>query len=200
MASSMPLRAPSVTLFMSGSSTYSLLMRDTTSLNTPMCLYVSSGDALRPSTLPIRSRTVRHVEVLTTKYFVRLLIGFSTAPALEPLYCFDAPAAGSVLVLFPAVSLPQAGDVGRMVPPVPGVERQIGVQADQAELRMAERAGKSGVAQRFQQPDPAGVQPIDELQRYLHRGGSRIGQFGPGLLIVGPNGGLAFGQRQTPAY
>ena len=31
-------RAPSVTLFMSGSSTYSLLMRDTTSLNTPMCL------------------------------------------------------------------------------------------------------------------------------------------------------------------
>src|ERR1035438_3053112 len=38
MASSMPLSAPRVTLFMSGSSTYSLLMRDTTSLNTPICL------------------------------------------------------------------------------------------------------------------------------------------------------------------
>src|ERR1019366_2003276 len=126
---------------------------------------------------------------------------------LETELCFriilrleNAPAAGSVLLLFPAVSLPQAGNVGRMVPPVPGVERQIGVQADQTELRMAERAGKIGVAQRFQETDPAGVQAIDELQRYLHRGGARIGQFGPGRLIVGPNGGLALGQRQTPAY
>src|ERR1017187_4969459 len=73
----MPLRAPSVTLFISGSSTYSLLMPATTPRNTPMCLYVSSGDLLWPNTLPIRSRTVRHDDALTTKYLVRLLIGFS---------------------------------------------------------------------------------------------------------------------------
>ena len=38
MDSSSPFKAPSVTLFMSGSSTYSLLMRLMTSVKTPMCL------------------------------------------------------------------------------------------------------------------------------------------------------------------
>src|ERR1039457_4188249 len=38
------------------------------------------------------------------------------------------------------------------------------------------------------------------MQGRLHRGGARIGQLGPGLLIVGPNGGLALRQRQAPAY
>src|ERR1019366_9201858 len=199
MASSMPLRAPSVTLFMSGSSTYSLLMRDTTSLNTPMCLSVSSGDLLWPSTLPIRSRTVRHEDALTTKYFVRLLIGFSTAPALQPLYRFDAPAEGLVLGLFPAVSLAQGGDMGGMVPPVPGVERQIGVQAYQTEFGMAERAGEIGVAEGFEQQGPAGVQAFDELQGWLHGAGARIGQFRPGLLIVGADSGLRLGERQAQA-
>src|ERR1019366_2127272 len=107
---------------------------------------------------------VRHVDALTTKYFVRLLIVFSTAQALESLYCFDAPAAGLVLALFPGVSLAQAGDVGRMVASVPGVERQIGVQAYQTEFGMAERAGKIGVAQALEQQDPASVQILHELQ------------------------------------
>src|SRR5579862_7483086 len=86
MASSRPLRAPNVTLFISGSSTYSLLMWATTSLKTPMCLRVSSAlDAPLLRTLPTRRRTVRHVDVLTTKYLMRLLIG-EDSQAFLPLY------------------------------------------------------------------------------------------------------------------
>src|ERR1035441_127203 len=83
----MPFSAPRLTLLMSGSSTYSRWMRATTSLTTPIWLRVSSWvDAPWPSTLPIRNKRVRHVEVLTTRYFQRLLIGGENSGALNSLY------------------------------------------------------------------------------------------------------------------
>src|ERR1039457_5022878 len=52
-----------------------------------MCLRVSSAlDAPLPRTTPIRSRSVRHVDVLTTKYLIRLLIGLKAPEAFEVHY------------------------------------------------------------------------------------------------------------------
>src|SRR5271156_4868489 len=76
MDSSRPFRAPSVTLFMSGSSTYSLLMRCSTSVYTPSCGYGRSVEALRPRTPPKTSSTMTHAEVVNTRYLIRLLIEF----------------------------------------------------------------------------------------------------------------------------
>src|SRR5580698_4014614 len=78
MDSSRPFKAPRVTLFMSGSSTYSLLMRCSTSVYTPSCGYGRSVDALLPSTLPNTSSSMTHVEVETTRYLIRLFIGVSS--------------------------------------------------------------------------------------------------------------------------
>src|ERR1700691_3721987 len=76
MDSSRPFNAPSVTFFMSGSSTYSLLMRCNTSVYTPSCGYGRSVEALLPRTPPKTSSTMTHAEVVTTRYLIRLFIGF----------------------------------------------------------------------------------------------------------------------------
>src|ERR1051325_5996049 len=130
MASSIPFSAPSVTLFMSGSSTYSLLMWATTSLNTPMCLRVSSElDAPLPSPIPIRSRMVRHDDVLTTKYLMRLLIGVfeMLSGGLKAIILLDA--LPPVWVLVSSHSLAPARYIRRVVPPpVRCLERLSGVR------------------------------------------------------------------------
>src|SRR5579871_608835 len=148
----MPFKAPSVTLFMSGSSTYSLLIRETTSVNTPMCLYVSSGDVLWPSMLPIRSRTVRQVDAATTINLKRLFItekcsgrslcSLYSAPRTGPSTNLGRPGRNFGDRLFPVHSVPEPGDVGRVVAAVPAVSCQVRVQAHDTALRVPKPAGK----------------------------------------------------------
>src|ERR1039457_1024808 len=59
---------------MSGSSTYSLLMRCSTSVYTASCGYGRSVYALLPNTVPITSSSMTHVGVVTTRYLIRLCI------------------------------------------------------------------------------------------------------------------------------
>src|SRR6202050_2848955 len=91
MDSSRPFKAPSVTLFMSGSSTYSLLMRCSTSVYTPSWGYGRSVEALRPRTPPRTSSTMRHAEVVTTKYLIRLFIYFQMRRETTNHYSARAP-------------------------------------------------------------------------------------------------------------
>src|SRR5271169_557355 len=91
MDSSNPFKAPSVTLFMSGSSTYSLLMRCSTSVYTPSCGYGRSVDALLPSTLPSTSSSRTHVEVVTTRYLIRLFIGLNPRGIRHQYSRWDRP-------------------------------------------------------------------------------------------------------------
>src|SRR5688572_24127286 len=164
MASSNPLSAPRVTLFISGSSTYSLLMCATTSLKTPMCLSVSSGEAGLPRTLPIRSKRVRHVDALTTKNLVRLLIRMKAPAGPTDIiqgwpYGLDALTGdlGSPW-LMPAHAVTQIADVGGVVSAVPRVDADRAVQPADAVFGMVKFARKVGRRQALQECHPPQVQ------------------------------------------
>src|SRR4051812_32595042 len=56
-----------------------------------MCLYASSGDALLPKTLPIKSRRTRQVEDTTTTNLIRLFITIKIFPSPSLLYPIGRP-------------------------------------------------------------------------------------------------------------
>src|SRR5207249_3048874 len=140
-----------------------LLMWATTSLKTPMCLRVSSGDAGLPSTLPITSKRVRHVDALTTRNLVRLLIGVKTPEAYShytatALFFGRAPPRFGSIGSFPRHPLPQVHDVRSVVFAVPGVGGKGGVQAHGAVFRVQILPREIGLRKAMQQRHPTHMQ------------------------------------------
>src|SRR5579863_6676361 len=88
----------------------------------------------------------------------------------------------------PAAPFPQRRDVPHMVPPVPGIEREIPFQADRSQLGMAKGTLPVTRIERTQQMNPAFMQGIKHGQGYFKGSLFCIWQFGPELLLVRLNG------------
>ena len=83
---------------------------------------------------------------------------------------------------------------------VPGVARQVGVEAHHAGLRVPEAAGELGVGEGREQFHPAVVERLNQLEGDLDRQSARVHQFSPFLFVVRLDGRFFFGQGQAKAY
>ena len=86
------------------------------------------------------------------------------------------------------------------MPPVPRIQRQVLIQAHEAEFRMAERALEIRVRHRPQQRGPAPVQRIQQIERILNRRRRRVRQLSPAILGVGLDHRLGFGEREPEPH
>src|SRR5919112_1014161 len=105
-----------------------------------------------------------------------------------------APQSGSSL---PAPAGAEAGDMGHMVLPVPGVEGEHLVQSDAASVfRVPKPAGQLSGPEGSEEQYPAPVQRFQPCERRLHRSGQHIRELGPAGFVIGLDHRLVFGQRQ----
>ena len=63
---------------------------------------------------------------------------------------------------------------------------------------MQESALEIGIAQRFEQANPAQVESFQKIERCIHRQGS-VGQRSPARFVIRLDGGLVFGKRELEA-
>jgi hypothetical protein len=116
---------------------------------------------------------VRQVELLTTNHFMRLFIGVKLfrrpyghyTPALPLLFRRARRRFGSnvCFAYLPAHPRPQIRDMGLMMPAVPGIPRQHGIQIQQTRLRMPHSAAEVGVRHLSHHVDPAIVKALQKL-------------------------------------
>src|SRR5262249_47259376 len=107
---------------------------------------------------------------------------------------------GSSQPLLPTAPLPQPSDLGRVVPAVPRIVAQGGVEAYRlARLGMVEGAGILRLRHHTQQLYPLGVQPLQQSQRGTDVAGARVCQLCPAALVIRLDRRLLFGQRPLEA-
>ena len=112
---------------------------------------------------------MRHVDELTTKYLMRLLIGIYETPRAYRHYSpypLDAWRRGLVVIRFggvlltplvPAHPLAQTRDVGGVMPRVPGVEPQSPIEPERPQVRMVECTGEVNIRHRTAANPSSGV-------------------------------------------
>jgi hypothetical protein len=122
----------------------------------------------------------------------------ASSSAISALLAREAgpPIATRVPASSPLHPLPQRGDMSKMMVAVPGVERQDPIDVVLAGLGVDEAAREIPCFERAQQGDPARVHGVKQRERDLD--GSQFGVFepGPGVFVVGLDGGHVF--REGP--
>src|SRR3954454_620130 len=86
------------------------------------------------------------------------------------------------------------------MPPVPGVKGRDQIQPNKPEFRVFEPAGEVLRSHGAEQGYPPKVNAFKDLQGWLDRRRSRIGEFRPRLLVVTFDGRLVLGESQAQAH
>ena len=101
-------------------------------------------------------------------------------------------------MVLPVFALAEVGDVGGVVAGVPGVEAGRELDGDGAAVGMAEAALPLGLVEGLEEHDPAGVEGFDEVEGPLDGGGGVV-EDGPGVFVVGLDGGPVLGEGELEA-
>src|SRR5678815_4025105 len=116
------------------------------------------------------------------------------SPQLEMTWMFS--------IMLPPHSVAEPGDVGDVVPAVPGI---IGKHLAQRQVtawlvRVPVCAGEVFIRHGPEQSDPSGVQRLQQRQRICHRTGARVRQLRPVGFVVRADDGIGLGERQAKAH
>ncbi len=68
--------------------------------------------------------------------------------------------------------------------PVPGIERDVLINAHDPQVRVTEGALKICLLQRSEKPYPAAMQSIEQVQRELDWGVARVVELGPAVFEI----------------
>src|SRR6476661_4735633 len=78
--------------------------------------------------------------------------------------------------------------VSKVMPPVPGIHRDLLVEGHQTHLGVAKRAGELARREHPQQENPPLMERVEQGERNTDRGRPRLRQFGPARFLVGLDG------------
>lgn len=81
------------------------------------------------------------------------------------------------------------------MPAMPGIRADRLRERSQSRLWMDELALQLGPAETAEQPHPADVQGVEQIQRVRDRHGRVVGQLSPPLLVVGLDRRAVLGKR-----
>ena len=98
----------------------------------------------------------------------------------------------------PAFFEAEVNDVGGVVAGVPCVEHGGEFDALGSVFGVAEASLPLAFVEGLEEHDPSGVEAFDQFERPLHGGGGVV-KGGPGILVVGLDGGPIFGERKADA-
>jgi len=98
----------------------------------------------------------------------------------------------------PVLALAEVGDVGGVVAGVPGIEEGGEFDGHGAAIGVAEDALPLSLVEGLEEHDPAGVEGFDEIEGPFD-GGDGVVEAGPGVFVVGLDGGRVFGEGEFDA-